>query len=53
MVFDFIVLVVASWALLRVAGRSSLVQLLFLDGLAYFAGQFVCSYFLFETHLVI
>lgn len=39
MVFDFVVLVVASWALLRAAGRSNLVKLLFFDGLAYFVGM--------------
>jgi len=42
MLFDFLVLALATFALLRVPGRSSLWKLLFLDGLCYFLVAFVC-----------
>lgn len=41
MIFDFIVLALALFALLRVPGRSSLWTLLFIDGLSYFLIAFV------------
>lgn len=42
MLFDFTVLALATIALLRVPGRSSLWKLLWIDGLVYFFVAFVC-----------
>jgi len=42
MIFDFVVLTLALWALLRVPGRSTLWKLLFLDGIIYFVLAFTC-----------
>lgn len=39
MAFDLIVLIIASWALFRLPGRSNLWNLLIIDGLSYFAGE--------------
>lgn len=40
MCFDFLVLFLALYALLRMHGRSSLWNLIFIDGLVYFAIAF-------------
>lgn len=42
MLFDFAVLVLATIALLRVPGHSSLWKLLWIDGLVYFFVAFIC-----------
>lgn len=42
MVFDFIVLCLATWSLLQMPGRTSLWKLIFMDGLSYFIVAFAC-----------